>query len=102
MRNQVSTLTEKAKNCLKNISLGARIKLRTKVTCDQGQASTEYVIATFIGLAAVVALAGLYGYFALAGSERGSHSDKTYLRAPYTLPSQGSGSEQWAKDLIIH
>jgi len=77
-------------------------QLKSTAVREHGRASTEYILTVFVALAVIVALAGLFGYFAGAGSEGGSHSAKTYARAPYTLPSGGTGSEQWAKDLIIH
>jgi hypothetical protein len=73
-----------------------------RLHCEQGQASIEYLIAIFVGLVIFCALAGLYMYFSTAGERRESHSGQTYLRAPYTLPFQGAGSEQWLKDLIVH
>lgn len=100
MRILADNFAEKLAVCVQ--ALGKGTKDKAKLSCSQGQASTEYIIAVFVGLAIVLILAGLYGYFAMAGSEQGSHSSKTYLRAPYTLPSQGSGSEQWIKDLIVH
>jgi len=70
---------------------------------ESGQANAEYLLALFVGLAVLLAVAGLFTYFSTAGSTAGTHSSKTYLRAPYSLPPAGSGfSEQWLKDLIIH
>ena len=75
---------------------------KSDISSECGQASTEYVIALFVGLVAVLALFVLFSHFSSAGSISGSHSAKTYSRAPYTLPRQGAVSEQWAKDIIVH
>jgi hypothetical protein len=86
---------------LKRVNLSCK-QLKACLKCEHGQASAEYVIALFVGLASVLILFGLLSYFSSAGNTVASHSAKTYSRAPYTLPSQGAVSEQWAKDLIIH
>lgn len=69
---------------------------------DAGQASAEYVIAVFIGLVIMLALAGLVQHFSAADGRGAKHVAKTYSRAPHTLPHSGIASEQWLKDLIMH
>ncbi|MCL2679976.1 MAG: hypothetical protein FWF11_00640 [Coriobacteriia bacterium] len=80
-------------------------EVKQKLGQESGQANTEYLLALFVGSAVLLACAALFSYFSSAGSSSGTHSSKTYLRAPYCLPPAGAASgisEQWLKDLIIH
>ena len=92
-------VVQKISRCCIRLKAGFSYK---HISSERGQASAEYVIALFVGIAVVVALFAAYSHFSSAGSASGSHSAKTYSRAPYTLPGQGAVSEQWAKDLIVH
>ena len=83
-------------------ALRSRKSTKKLVVQDFGQASAEYIVAVFIGLVVVLALAGLVKYFSAADGESTGHVAKTYSRAPYTLPNSGAASEQWLKDLIMH
>jgi len=70
---------------------------------ESGQANAEYVIALLVSLAVVLAGAALLSYFSAAESNADTHSSRTYLHAPYSLPPAGTGvSGQWLKDLIMH
>ena len=73
-----------------------------RISCERGQAGTEYVLAVCVGLAAVVALAGIVSFFTGSSEELAAHSTKTFARAPYSLPAPGLVSEQWAKDILFH
>ncbi|MCL2605956.1 MAG: hypothetical protein FWD93_01565 [Coriobacteriia bacterium] len=76
--------------------LAKRASLKA-IKCERGQANAEYLIATLLVLVTTVALFGIVEHFASSGE-----GAKTFSRAPYTLPYQGSGSEQWLKDIILH
>ena len=69
---------------------------------ESGQASAEYVIALFVGLAMVLALGALYRGYTEGGVRPGSATSKTLGRAPYSAPTNGEGGALWAKDLLMH
>ncbi|MCL2536750.1 MAG: hypothetical protein FWE51_00470 [Coriobacteriia bacterium] len=74
-------------------------KITAHMRDDNGQASTEYLIAASVLLVIIVLLAGAANYFGGADSRPRAQAIK---RAPYTpLTSEGSGL-QWTRDLLVH
>ena len=69
---------------------------------ESGQASVEYLLALFVGLVIVFALGALYQGYRKGGERLGSPTSKTLGRAPYSAPTNGEVSIQWAKDLLMH